>query len=117
LAGLAIGQVLTLPERLVLDDVPVGDYTVTGTLLSSDDQVLARDQSRFSVATDPLRVLRGDVSVEAESVFLGHTQRCHFRLRNTGESVLDGLLVRRLRVDLDNQLELSGESRTLSLPP
>ncbi|ASK33342.1 hypothetical protein CEK62_02560 [Alcanivorax sp. N3-2A] len=117
LESLSIGQVMALPDRLELDDVPGGDYTVTGTLFSSNDQVLARDQAGFSVASNPLRALQGGVSVEAESVFLGHTQSCHSRLRNTSEQVLNGIGVRRLRLDLDNQLELADESATVTLAP
>ncbi|MCU5785831.1 von Willebrand factor type A domain-containing protein [Alcanivorax marinus] len=115
LGGLAIGQVLTLPDRLALADLPVGGYAVTGTLFASNDQVLARDQAGFSVAADPLRALLGGVSVEAESVFLGDAQSCHFRLRNSGERVLEDIGVRRARVDLDNQLELADEAATVTL--
>ena len=117
LEGLAIGQVLMLPGRLTLDDFPVGDYLVTGTLFSSNDQVVARDQARFLVSADPLRALQGAVSVEAESVFLGHTQSCHFRLRNSGEQVLEGIAVRRLRIDLDNRIERGEETTTVTLQP
>ncbi len=117
LSGLAIGQVLTLPDRFALADLPVGDYAVTGTLFASNDQVLARDQAGFSVTADPLRALQGGVSVEAESVFLGDAQSCHFRLRNSGDQVLEDIGVRRARVDLDNQLELADEAATVTLAP
>lgn len=100
---------------LTLDGAEQGGYLVVGTLLSSDDAILASDLATFTVVENLSISLQGEVEVATPSIMAGESQSCSYTITNTGTAEVSNQPLRRLILDIVNENQLAVEEGTSSL--
>jgi len=102
-------------DTVALNNAEIGEYTATGIVLDSNNQVLSTSSGVFNVANDLTLTVIGNVEVDLESVEQGEMVQCVDTLTNSVEVDISDLPIRQLLVSLDEEQVLIEGEQSISL--
>lgn len=115
LGQLAPGATLNLPDKLALNHVAQGQFSVSAQLTDSTGTTLATGQTTFNVAEDLTKTLIGTVTVQSPQVYQGDPDVCTDTVINTGTLDATSQPIRQLLVNLADGTAVSTTDSTVTL--
>ena len=116
-----LGQLLPATVRdltrpLVLQDAPLGSYTVLGAVIDNQaGGLLATDQATFEVQPDLGLIVSGTVAATFPIREAGEPQTCTDTVTNNGTLALNDLPIRQVFARFDEAVEVGTSESTLTL--
>jgi sugar lactone lactonase YvrE len=98
-------------------NVAQGTYQVTATVLDGSGSVLASATASYQVVENPALTLKGNVSAQSASLYVGQSQVCTDVVTNDGTLAVSGLAVQQALVRLDQSATISTSAQSLDLAP
>lgn len=89
-------------DVLQLNDASLGEYQVTGVVLSASGTVLATATSTFSVINNLALALSGSVEASVSELYQGESLSCVDTINNTGALDITDLQLRQLTANMDD---------------
>jgi sugar lactone lactonase YvrE len=103
LADLAPGGIAEITTPVQLRVATEGTFRVLGSVIDSEMNVLATDETQFLVQLDLRQALSGSVTAESATLDVGVPQVCIFRIRNNELVTIADLETHHSMLNLDTQ--------------
>ena len=112
------GAIVEVPEVVPLQDAANGAYPVQLAIYDSvTHALLATATGTFQVQENLTLALKGSVSAQSGSLYVGQSQICTDSVTNNGSQAVSGLALQQLLVRLDQTATVSTTPQSVDLAP